>query len=979
MANYPVPDNEAQRLLVANELISITENAEVSYDDLTQVIAEVFEVPVVLVNLIGDEQLVCRSRVGIELTVLARELSFCAHTICQSEPLIVDDLREDPRFTNHPLVIAPPEFRFYAGIPLVLGDGLAVGTLCLLDYQPRSLSVTERQRFRVFGQQMQAWLALQQKTRQLEIESYASNYHAAYCDTLIRSAPVAMLRIDSNGRVLESNPFARQLLGYGMTEMLQLAICQLIPVGWEQFPGADKLAPGCEQLPSDGAEVQAIRADGQLIAVHLAVSQILSSMPGGASEYLAVLTDLSGVRQAEQREQEERMLLRSVLEASREPIYARDQHGNYLIANEACLKRQCDGFADTGELLGRVEQQVIARGVAIGSQRLSTDGKHIETTYSPLKNAAGVVCGVVAIEHDISALSHLTAQLEREQMLLKVLHRGLTDYRSLVSGNSLWQFLMDALQGLTGSEYAMIGEVVEGGDQLRVHAISELDWSDESRAVMADLLNGKQTLDSPETIFGKVYIGGETLIVNEIPYGMADPVFPPGYSTFFRYLGVPICYQGEILGMFAIANSPDVYDEDLVAWLEPFTSTCALLINLYRSFDERARIINELRETSERAERASQAKSEFLSSMSHELRTPLNSILGFAQLLLSGKNPLTERQERQVKQIYTSGKHLLELINDVLDLARIEAGRITLSIETIGFCDVTLDVMDIFTPLAQERGIELLLDQQQTEHAYVLADYTRLKQVLINLISNAIKYNRDGGRVVVRCRMLEHQLEVSIEDTGQGIAKERLCELFQPFNRLGAEAGSVEGTGIGLALTRQLIELMGGEIGVESQPGEGCRFWFRLPLEDSSSGQYSDQEFLPEPVVSPIQRNNLVLYVEDNLANQRLMADVFEDIEGCELVMANSAEMGLELACSESPDLILMDIDLPGIDGFQAQTLLAKNPMTSAIPVIGVSAGANASHIRRARLAGFYDYLTKPVDIPRLTELVRHLLSGEAW
>ncbi|WP_086481436.1 ATP-binding protein [Oceanospirillum sanctuarii] len=582
--------------------------------------------------------------------------------------------------------------------------------------------------------------------------------------------------------------------------------------------------------------------------------------------------------------------------------------------------------------------------------------------------------GILSDLRDVRAAQHAEQQ---EKTLLKILHQGLTDYQALLSQDKLWAFLMEALKELTDSDYAFIGEVltIEGKKALKLHAITDLSWSEESKQLMQRLVAGDMLLTNPDTLIGQVFAGEKLIINNQMQDRYGNSHLPPGHPELYRYMGVPIFDQDEVIGMFAIANSEEDYHPELAEWLNPFTSTCALLIRLYRQMHEREQINEQLRQARDAAQHASQAKSEFLSSMSHELRTPMNAILGFAQLLQSGKHPLTDRQQRHVKQIYKSGQHLLTLINDVLDLARIEAGRISVSLESLNVQEMMQDALEGLQPIADQYQIKLHPLDNNTRNLWVVADYTRCQQVLINLVTNAIKYNRTEGEVFIRCSLQKtsanDMLRIEVEDTGSGISTDQLSQLFQPFSRLGAENSAIEGTGIGLALSRELVELMQGEIGVESEEHKGSCFWFTLPL----SAEHDSEHQLTEDTPEAQEGCRHLLYVEDNPANQRLLQAFVDELAEYRLTLAASAELALEIAASDTPDLILMDLDLPGISGHQAQQMLSRNPLTRNIPVIAVSA-SGTDHGRTELLkAGFVDYLNKPLDLGALHQVLQAQLE----
>lgn len=377
----------------------------------------------------------------------------------------------------------------------------------------------------------------------------------------------------------------------------------------------------------------------------------------------------------------------------------------------------------------------------------------------------------------------------------------------------------------------------------------------------------------------------------------------------------------------------------------------------------------------EEAERASRAKSDFLSSMSHELRTPLNAIIGFAQIL-EYDSELNADQIDSVREILKAGQHLLDLINEVLDLAKIEAGRLTLSLEAVELSPIIEGCLGLVTSLADKSNIRLSYDA--LPRAVVWADRTRLKQVLLNLLSNAIKYNRADGsvKITVSTPNAEH-LRICVADTGRGIPAARLVELFQPFNRLSAEKSAIEGTGIGLSITRSIVELMGGQVGVESDFGLGSRFWIDLPqaLPAGANGAGSDDDPATWST-APQAIQQTVLYIEDNPANLKLVAQIIGLRRYIHLLTAHTPELGLELARTHRPDLILLDINLPGMNGYQVLDVIQNDSRLQTIPVVAVTANAMTHDIERGRSLGFTDYLTKPIDVSQFLNIIDRCLAG---
>ena len=365
------------------------------------------------------------------------------------------------------------------------------------------------------------------------------------------------------------------------------------------------------------------------------------------------------------------------------------------------------------------------------------------------------------------------------------------------------------------------------------------------------------------------------------------------------------------------------------------------------------------------AKKANLAKSDFLSSMSHELRTPLSAILGFAQLIESGSPSPTISQKRSVDQILKAGWYLLDLINEILDLALIESGKLSLSLEPSSLAEVMRECQAMIEPQAQKRGIGVTFPEFEFPY-FVKADRTRVKQVLINLLSNAIKYNKAGGTVVVDyIASAPERIRIYVKDTGEGLTPEKLAQLFQPFNRLGQEANGEEGTGIGLVVCKRLIELMGGVIGVESTVGKGSVFWIELTLtaEPEAVAGTARPTAVARGHIEADAPLRTLLYVEDNPANLMLVEDLIARRPDIRLLSARDGHSGVAIARASLPDVILMDINLPGISGITALKILADDPGTAHIPVIALSANAIPRDIAKGLEAGFFRYLTKPIKV----------------
>ncbi|HVO01044.1 MAG TPA: PAS domain S-box protein [Candidatus Cybelea sp.] len=406
-------------------------------------------------------------------------------------------------------------------------------------------------------------------------------------------------------------------------------------------------------------------------------------------------------------------------------------------------------------------------------------------------------------------------------------------------------------------------------------------------------------------------------------------------------------------------------------------------VGVLRDLTQHKRSTEALVEARARAERANMAKTEFLSRMSHELRTPMNAILGFAQLLrLSGAGALTQEQtEDYLDSIIAPAEHLTQLIDDILDLTRIEIGRLRVARETVNLADAVASALTMAQPMAQRFGVSIFNRcVERSGSPCVTADPIRLRQCIVNLLTNAIKYNRSPGRVLVDFAPLDGEggefVRLTVEDSGVGIPEDRFGELFKPFSRLHEALEHVEGAGIGLAVTRQLIEAMGGSVTAESEVGRGSRFHLDLPkaAADATAPARPKVSVDWSDARSDQESRKIVLYIEDNPTNVYLMESLLKRIPGADLRIAYTAELGLEIAEAIRVRVIILDINLPGMDGFEALMRLRSREQTADVPVIGLSARATKVDLERAADLGFYRYLTKPVNVPELMDTLRAVL-----
>jgi len=620
--------------------------------------------------------------------------------------------------------------------------------------------------------------------------------------------------------------------------------------------------------------------------------------------------------------------------------------------------------------------------------------RHVHELAATEKDPAGNIIGMRGTVQDITERVIMRDKLKLQRSMLDMLHHLTTDF--VINGDftAAMNNMLTILLQLTESPIGFTGEVLsneDGSPYMRTHAITDVSWDAETKTQYKNSIANGFEFHNLDTLFGQIMTSGKTILSNDPASDPHAGGLPDGHPALNSFLGVPVFYGHKLVGMYGIANRDKGYDDDIRDFLRPFDITYGAMIHAKRVMDKEEQTRLALIDAREEAMTANRAKSQFLSSMSHELRTPMNAIMGFSQLLtMEEASPLNDSQKENVNEIVKASHHLLELVNEVLDLAKIEAGRIDLSMEIIALADVLAESLHLITPLAQKRGIEINLsfngqditfEQLPHQHCAIRADRTRLKQIFLNLLSNAIKYNTENGKLTITCTAgKDKKTRINIDDTGAGLTPQQQKQLFKPFMRIGNQTAEVEGVGIGLVITKNLTELMGGTIGMKSKLGAGSRFWVEFPSGKLHPSQKNlavgEEKMPPAQDTSELDHEHSILYIEDNPANLRLVTQLLGRHPNIHVWSAHEPLLGLELAASHKPDLILLDINLPTMNGYEVLKNLRRRKGTHDTPVIAISANAMPSDIKKGQDAGFNDYITKPINVEALLQAIEKTLHG---
>ena len=781
-------------------------------------------------------------------------------------------------------------------------------------------------------------------------------------DAIFNSANFSSIATDEKGVIQLFNVGAERMLGYQAAEVLNKITPADISDPQEVIARAKALSlelatpitPGFEALVfkasrgiEDIYELTYIRKDGSRFPAVVSVTALRDAR-GGIIGYLLIGTDNTARKRAEEALLKAGALQNAILNSANFSIIATDEKGVIQLFNSGAETMLGYAAVDVVDKITPADihdpQEVIERARALSVELL--------TTIAP----------------GFEALAFKASRGIEDKYELTYIRKDGSRFPAIVS-----------VTALRNVESRIIGYLLIGTDNSARKQVEEkLRWTEEGFRLMVESV----------TDCAIVMLDSEGHVVSwntgaeRIKGYRAEEIVGHHFSRFYlprdNLRGAPqrdldaAAAEGrfEVEGWRARKDNSTFWANVVLTAIRDPAGNARGFAKLTRDLTERRQVEETLTNAKRAAEKANLAKSDFLSSMSHELRSPLNAILGFAQLMESDSTPVTPSQKASISEILRAGWYLLDLINEILDLAVIESGKMSLSQEPTSLAEVFLECQAMIEPQAQKGNIRMTFPRFDVPR-FVVADRTRLKQVVINLLSNAVKYNRPGGTVVVDCLPSgPDRIRISVKDSGAGLPPEMLAQLFQPFNRLGQARGTVQGTGIGLVMSKRLVELMGGVIGVESSVGVGSVFW--CDFNAVAAPQLEAEAAEPAATAQAQARSGAplrtLLYVEDNPANLKLVEQLIARRPTMRLLSALDGNMGILIARANQPEVILMDINLPGISGVEAMKILREDPATTHIPVLALSANAMPRDIERGLEAGFFSYLTKPIKVKEFME-----------
>ena len=939
---FPVPDNEQQRIAALKRYAILDTPPEEVFDRITRLAAAFLDVPITLISLVDDTRQWFKSSVGLDATQTDREIAFCAHTIVEDQLMVVSDARQDKRFSQSPLVKGEPHIAFYAGAPIKTSDGYNLGTLCAIDTTPRQLSdpqklvlqdladmVLDALELRLTNARVTDEIALQ------NVEFKTLNQDLNLLGQVFINLDYSILFFDKLGYIKSMSQITAEMFGYKLSEILGQHISIFFPSPYKALFNevfniqASKSAIKINNIP---LQISGLRKDGSIFPLELSLAELKIEQ---GSALRALFQDTTN------RDLADKMLeqFKFPLDISQDFIFMfREDTFKFDYVSQGALK-----------LTGYSQEQLHEMTLCDLDKTLDTTqlrqkllpiltGHQPDLTYETTLGTK--VGGIISVQ--------IAFKIDGDEKIGKRIVAVGTDITERKKNH---QAILDNQARL----HAIVDTAVDG-----IITISEQGLIETSNRAAEELFG-----------FDKEELKGQNVKIL-MPNSYAHE--HDGYLDNYKRSG-----EAKVIGIGREVTGKRKDGSEFSIELsvaEVQLGNARLYTGIVRDISMRKKNEADLIQMMDAADSANKAKSDFLSRMSHELRTPLNAIVGFAEIMQM--EPLAGIQNDYIDHILKAGKHLSSLINEVLEIARIEAGQQNLSVEAVQVKQLIKDTWGLMQPMAAERGIKFSYSDNSTDY-YVLADLQRIKQVLLNLLSNAVKYNNKYGSINVVCSKSTQYdvLRIAVQDTGNGIEPQNHSKVFEVFERLNADQGQEEGSGVGLALSKALMHAMDGELGLDSDIGTGSTFWLELPL-----GQPVDQQQLSQNddrlafTTAAIENSRVfnLLYIEDNLSNLRLVEALLARRPDLILTPAMQGNIGIELALKHLPDLILLDMHLPDIQGDEVLSKLRNNPVTSAIPILILSADATSSQIDKLLGMGANAYITKPLDIRKFIAVVDETL-----